>query len=188
MPQANDVVAALSYPASWAPRSIGPSTWAHACGCAWASAWLDLRDRAWWSERQVKDSDFWRREVTYRDRRGIARVTHRPDLGVRVDGKPAAVEVELQRKPRARLPGILQMYADLTDNDEAPLAGVLYITGNQDIASLVGRVATDARLDRSRLTMRPLVTVIEQTREAAQTRRSTQSRGTVSATVSIGVA
>jgi hypothetical protein len=75
------------------------------------------------------------------------------------------------------------MHADLTDNDEAPLAGVL-----QDIASLVGRVATDARLDRSRLTMRPLVTVIEQTREAAQTRRSTQSRGTVSATVSIGVA
>jgi hypothetical protein len=176
------------YPASWAPRSIVPSTWAHACGCAWASAWLELRDRAWWSERQIKDSDFWRREVTYRDQRGTARVTHRPDLGVRVAGKPAVVEVEPQRKPRARLPGILQMYADLTNNDEAPLAGVLYITGNQHIASLVGRVATDARLDRSRLTMRPLVTVIEQTREAAHTRRSTQSRGTVSATVSIGVA
>jgi hypothetical protein len=176
------------YPASWAPRSIGPSTWAHACGCAWASAWLELRDRAWWSERQVKDSDFWRREVTYRDRRGTARVTHRPDLGVRVDGRPAAVEVELHRKPRARLLGILQMYADLTDGADAPLAGVLYITGNEDIASLVGRVARDAGLNRPRLTMRPLGTVIQQTREAAQARRATDSRGSASTTISIGVA
>ncbi len=76
------------YLASWAPRSIGPSTWAHACGCAWASAWLELRGRAWWSERQVKDSDFWRREATYRDRRGTARVTHRPDLGFASTASP----------------------------------------------------------------------------------------------------
>jgi hypothetical protein len=113
------------YPAAWAPRSVGPSTSAHACGCAWAGAWLELRDRSWWSEREVRDSDFWRRQVTYQDHRGTARVTHRPDLGVRVDGKPAAVEVELQRKPRPRLLGILEMYSGLTDGQDAPLAGVL---------------------------------------------------------------
>ncbi|HEY5198707.1 MAG TPA: hypothetical protein VIJ51_16930 [Solirubrobacteraceae bacterium] len=167
------------YPGSWAPRSIGPSNWAHACGCAWASAWLELRDRAWWSERQVKDSDFWRREVTYRDRRGTARVTHRPDLGVRVDGKPAAVEVELQRKPRARLLGILQMYAELTQGEDGPLAGVLYITGNDDIAGLLGRVAKDARLDRPRLTVRPLGVIVEQAREAARTRHAIRDRSDV---------
>ncbi len=172
------------YPATWAPRSMGPSSWAHACGCAWAGAWLELRGRAWWSERQVRDSDFWRGEVSYRDRRGTARVTHRPDLGVRVDGKPAAVEVELQRKPRARLLGILEMYAQLTSGEDAPLAGVLYITANQDIAGLVERVARDAGLDRPRLTQRPLGMIIEQTRTAAETRH--RGRGHTRVATSIG--
>jgi len=63
------------------------------------------------------------------------------------------------------------MYAELTQGEDAPLAGVLYITGNDDIAGLLGRVARDARLDRPPLTLRPLGTIIEQTREAAPTRR-----------------
>ncbi|MCA1680404.1 MAG: hypothetical protein LC777_16355 [Actinobacteria bacterium] len=83
------------YAASRAPRSLAPTTWAHASACAWVSAWLTLRLRtrwagdpemAWWSERDVLGDRFWRREVRYQDRRGSVRVTHRPDLG----GSPAA--------------------------------------------------------------------------------------------------
>lgn len=82
------------YPASRAPRSITPTTWAHTSACAWACAWLEVRGRAWWSERDIAGEDFWRYNVVYRDHRGLARVTHRPDLGVDMPDGPIAVEVE----------------------------------------------------------------------------------------------
>ena len=37
------------YRASWAPRSLGPATWAHTCWCAWTSAWLQLRGQTLWA-------------------------------------------------------------------------------------------------------------------------------------------
>ena len=110
--------ARAGYPASWAPRSVAPSTWAHASACAWVSAWLQLRGHHWWSEREIAEDAFWRRDVRYRDRRGTARVSHRPDLGLQIAGRPAAIEVELQRKTCARLIGILSMYAEHSDADD----------------------------------------------------------------------
>ena len=70
--------ARAGYPASWALRSVAPSTWAHVSACAWVSAWLRLRGHRWWSERELAQDAFWRRDVRYQDRRGTARVPHRP--------------------------------------------------------------------------------------------------------------
>jgi hypothetical protein len=146
---------------------VAPSTWAHASACAWASAWLQLRGHHWWSEREILEDAFWRRDVRYRDRRGTARITHRPDLGLQVAGRPAAIEVELQRKTRRRLIGILSMYAEHSDGDNAPLYGVLYICGPADVADAVKRAAIDAGLHAPALSFRTLREVVEQTRAAA---------------------
>ena len=129
------------YPASRAPQSITPTTWAHTSACAWVSAWLQVRGRVWHSEREIAEDDFWRFPVHYQDRRGTARVTHRPDLAAQIGSGPVAIEVELQRKTQARLYGILSMYADMTDGDKAPLAGVIYVTGNADVDNIVRRTA-----------------------------------------------
>lgn len=170
--------ARAGYPASWALRSVAPSTWAHASACAWVSAWLQLRGHHWWSEREILEDEFWRRDVRYRDRRGTARITHRPDLGLQIAGRPAAIEVELQRKTRARLIGTLGMYAEHSDGDDAPLYGVLYVCDRADVADAVKRAAVDAGLRAPALSFRTLRDVVEQTRAAAP-RRETASRDTV---------
>lgn len=60
------------YPASRKPRTVTPTTWAHASACAWASAWLEVRGRAWWSEREIADDPYFRYDVRYNDHRGYA--------------------------------------------------------------------------------------------------------------------
>ena len=164
------------YPANRAPRSLAPTTWAHSSACAWVSAWLALRlqtrwaadpQMAWWSDRDVLGDRFWRREVRYQDRRGSVRVMHRPDLGVRIAGRAVPVEVELQRKVRARLLGILSMYAQLSSGQDAPYGGVIYVTASDDVSGAVRSVAADAGLRAPQLSVRALAEVIEQTRAAA---------------------
>jgi hypothetical protein len=162
--------ARAGYPPSWALRSVAPSTWAHASACAWVSAWLQLRRHRWWSERQIAEDAFWRRDVRYRDRRGTARVTHRPDLGLQIAGRPAAIEVELQRKTRARLIGILSMYAEYSDGQDAPLYGVLYVCDRDDVADAVKRAAIDAGLRAPAVSFRTLHGVVEQARSAGRSR------------------
>jgi len=161
------------YQASRALRSVAPTTWAHLCACAWTSAWLELRLRTkhrdqpgmgWWGERQIAEDDFWRRNISYRDRRGTVRITHRPDLAVRIASGPIPVEVELQRKVRARLVGILGMYAELSDDEDSPFVGVIYIAGSSDIAENVTRVAADVGLCQPRLSVRSLEGIVQQTR------------------------
>jgi len=176
------------YPATRALRSIAPMSWAHACGCAWVSAWLDLRlatrwaagDQAglgWWSERDVAGDGFWRREVRHNEyQRGTVRVSHRPDLGLRFGGRPVPVEVELKRKTRARLRGILAMYHDLSCGEDAPFGGVLYVTANADIAENLRRAAGDVGLREPLISFRALTDVIEQTRAAADQRAADQGR------------
>jgi hypothetical protein len=152
-------------------RSLGPHAWAHASGCAWVSAWLDLRGRAWVSEREVLEDDLWSYQLRYRDHRGTARVTHRPDLIVQMRSGPMAIEVELQRKAPVRLRGILGMYAELTE-DDGPLAGVIYICDRADVTELVTRCARDSGLLAPALSMRSFRTVLEQTRDAAAAAKS----------------
>jgi len=60
----------------------------------------------------------------------------------------------------------------MTDGEEAPLAGVIYITGNADIDRLVRRLAVHADLTAPKLSFRTLE-VIAQTREAARAPRET---------------
>jgi hypothetical protein len=147
-------------------RPLAPHAWAHACGCAWASAWLELRGRAWVSEREVLEDDLWSYQLRYRDHRGTVRVSHRPDLIVAMRSGPIAIEVELQRKAPIRLRGILAMYAELTEPD-GPLAGVIYITDRPDVSELVARCARDSGLASPALSMRSFATVLEQTHAAA---------------------
>lgn len=160
------------YPASWAPRSVAPSMWAHASACAWVSAWLRLRGHRWWSEREIAQDAFWRRDVRYRDRRGTARVTHRPDLALQIAGRPAAIEVELQRKTRARLIGILSMYAELSDGDDAALYGVLYVCDRDDVADAVKRAAIEAGLYAPAISFRMLHEIVEQARATGRSREA----------------
>src|ERR1044072_1632774 len=132
-------------PASKARLAVAPTTWAHHCACAWVSAWLEVRGHAWWSEREIAEDEGWRYDVNYQDRRGTVRVTHRPDLGVQIAPGPVAIEVELQRKVRARLVGILRMYEEQT-NDDGTLAGVVYVCDPNDVSGAVLRAAYAAWL------------------------------------------
>lgn len=172
----------VGYRAARALRSIAPTTWAHTSGCAWTAAWLVIRLRElresspqipaeaieWWGERDIFGDDFWRREVRFKDQRGVSRVTHRPDLGVRLGGLPLPVEVELQRKSRARLRGILGMYEQLaTNSDSARFGGVIYVTATPDIADGIRRAAADVGLTEPLLTLRPYTEIVAQTRIAA---------------------
>jgi len=159
------------YPAGYALRSVAPTTWAHTSACAWTGAWLALRGRAWWSERELLHDDAWRYALRYKDRRGNVQVSHRPDLGVQITAGAVAIEVELQPKLRARLEGILRMYAELCDGSDAPLAGVIYVTAREEIAALVDAAAHDADLGAPALSFRSLDTVKQQTRAAALERR-----------------
>jgi len=167
----------VGYPASWAPRSLGPSTWAHACGCAWTSAWLDLRlqtrwaaepDKRWWSEGEILHGAGWRHRITYQDHRGTARVTHRPDLAVLIAGRLVPIEVEVQRRPRARLLRILRMYAELSSDTQPTYAGVIYVATNENIAYRLHDVAVKAGLGAPLFGLRALVDVREQARGAAR--------------------
>lgn len=59
----------------------------------------------------------------------------------------------------------------MADGDEAPLAGVIYITGSDDIDRLVRRLAVHADLTSPKLSFRTLHQVVAQTREAARAQR-----------------
>lgn len=167
----------VGYPASWAPRSLGPSTWAHACGCAWTSAWLFLRlrtrwaaepDKRWWSEREILHGAGWRHRIVYQDHRGTARVSHRPDLAVLIAGRLVPIEVEVQRRPRARLLRILRMYAELSTGTQPTYGGVIYVAANDNIAYRLHDIAVKAGLSASLLGVRALDDVHEQTRAASR--------------------
>lgn len=163
-------------PASRAPRSISPATSAHTCACAWAAAWLEVRGRAWLSEPEIVDDDLWRYQLRYQDHRGTARTTHRPDLGVLTGSGPVAIEVELQRKTLGRLLEILQMYAELTE-DDGPLAGVVYITSRKDVADLVSRAADAAWIRDRMLSFRTYEQIVQQTRDGARSHGSRSRAG-----------
>lgn len=126
-----------------APRSVAPTTWAHAVATAWVAAWCELHGRQWVSEREIRRDPSWDGQVQYKDRGGAQRrVRHRPDLGTTTnDGRTVAIEVELQPKSAQRLRGILGMYGRRIDDGQ--LAGLLYITKTPAIATTV-RTAADA--------------------------------------------
>ncbi len=160
----------VSLPAGRAVRSLAPTNWAHASACAWTSAWLHLRRPVWWGEREIAEDAGWEAEVRYKDHRGPVRVGHYPDLAVAIAAGPVAIEVELQPKIQPRLVGILRMYADLTGDADPPLAGVIYVTPNDQIAGGIRRAAEKADLDAPKLSFRSLADIVTQARDAAAAR------------------
>jgi hypothetical protein len=160
----------VSLPPGRALRSIAPTHWAHASACAWTSAWLHLRRPVWWGEREIAEDVGWEAEVRYKDYRGPVRVGHYPDLAVAIAAGPVAIEVELQPKIQARLVGILGMYADLTGDADPALAGVIYVTPNDQIAGGIRRAAEKADLDAPQLSFRSLADIVAQARDAAAAR------------------
>ena len=163
-----DGCATAGYPRTFALRGLGPTNWHRAVVGAWVCAWLHVRGREYLGGRQIGDDlDFWERQVTYRDHRGTAHVAHRPDLGLWWGEKPAAIELELVGHiPRPRLLGILRMYAELTEED-GPLAFVLYVTTNPNVAERVQSVAEKAHLYQGKIIFRPFDLIVEQAREHA---------------------
>jgi hypothetical protein len=97
------------------------------------------------------------------------RITHRPDLGVHTAAGAVAIEVELQRKAATRLRAICGTYAQLTDDDDAPLGGVIYVCDRDDVADRVGAAAQLVGLQAPLLSLRTLHDVVAQTRAAART-------------------
>ena len=59
------------------------------------------------------------------------------------------------------------MYAQLTEDADAPLAGVIYITDRDDVRKLIARIAATVGLAPATLDVRTLQDVIAQTRAAA---------------------
>ena len=131
------------------------------------SAWLQVRGRSWWSEREIAEDMFWLFDVRYSDHRGTARITHRPDLAVETTAGPVAIEVELRRKPRARLLGILRMYADSIDGDDAPLAGSCTSATAPTSQTPLGGPPKAAWLEAPALSFRTMDEVVGQARAAA---------------------
>ena len=89
---------------------------------------------------------------------------------------PPLMAAQLQRKTRVRLTGILSMYAEHSDADDAPLYGVLYVCDRADVADAVRRAAIDVGLHAPALSFRTLQDVVEQTRAAARTREAAAGR------------
>jgi hypothetical protein len=86
-----------------------PTWWAHLEGCAWVAAWLTARGRGLVGPRELLAEETWRGELD-----GISgrRTAHRPDvIGVVPGQRPAAIEVELQRKSKTRLRAILTLHS-----------------------------------------------------------------------------
>ncbi len=115
--------------------------------------------------RELALDDAWRSRVTYQDPAGGTRsVWHRPDLGTHVAGQAVAIEVELHRKSRARLHGILGMWANRTRGVPQTMGSVVYVAGNQDVANLLRSIAEAVGLTDDVFEVVPLQTVIHQTR------------------------
>lgn len=172
--------------AAAAPRGVAPTTWAHVVACAWTAAWFNVRGRDWLSSREIGTDEVWRGEVVYQDGYGRKqRQRHRPDLATFIRGdasRGVAVEVELQRKSNARLRGILAMYAARTTAPDAPLAGVVYVTGPANVTKAVRAAAAASGVGEhpddpdGKLRVLELAAVISETREVAgQTRASLRS-------------
>lgn len=80
---------------------------------------------------------------------------------------PVAIEVELQRKVRARLVGSLRMCEEQTQ-DDGTLARVIYVCDRADVADAVKCAADDVWLQAPALSFRTLDVVVGQTVTAAR--------------------
>jgi hypothetical protein len=136
-----------------------PTWWAHLAGCAWAAAWLTARGREMLAPRELLLDDGWSGELSVGPGR---RVVHRPDLvGVVPGRRPAAIEVELARKSKARLRAILGLHARWIATGRS--GACVYVCGDAAIRELVLSQAAQAglRLEDGGLRVELLETIKE---------------------------
>ena len=89
---------------SAAGAGAGADLVGHLAACAWVAAWLTAREREMLGPRELLVIRLWRGELLGLP--GPRELVHRPDLvGIVPGRRPAAVEVELRRKSKARLAG-----------------------------------------------------------------------------------
>ena len=136
-----------------------PTWWAHLAGCAWVAAWLTARGREMLAPRELLLDDAWSGELSAGPGR---RVVHRPDLvGVVPGRRPAAIEVELARKSKARLRAILGLHARWIAAGRS--GACVYVCGDDAIRELVVSQAALAglRLEDGGLRVELLETIKE---------------------------
>ena len=138
---------------------------AHARAVSWLAALVTLRGRAWVSDREMRELPDWRVPVIWADSRG----THRPDLGVGVDGRRVAVEVELSYKAPRRLRAILAGYESEISADRLS-GGVLYVSDRPEVLVTVTQAARRVGLPPERFRTRTLEDVQSEVRALAAER------------------
>lgn len=162
--------AAMDLPFAAAPS---PTWWAHHAGCAWTAAWLSVRGRAMLGPRELASKPGWHGALT--DLPGPRRVMHTPDLVGTVPGhRPAAIEVELKRKTKARLRAILALHARWIAIGQS--GACVYVCANTDIRELVVNDAAQAGLTQDAGTLR--VEMLDTIKQLAAQPRPSVLRGT----------
>jgi hypothetical protein len=124
-------IAGVDAPPSPAPA---PIWWDHMAASAWVAAWLTVRGRDLVGPRELIADHSWQGEVKAAP--GSRRLVHTPDLvGIVPGRRPAAIEVELTRKSKARLRAILGLYSRWIASGK--LGACVYVCGNEDVRKLV---------------------------------------------------
>ena len=130
----------------------------HSQAVSWVAALLQLRGRAWVSDREARSRPSWQVPVMWPASRGM----HRPDLGASIDGARVAIEVERTQKRARRLRAILAGYEHTIATGE--LSGVLYVYEHPAVGRLVRREAAAVGLAEPHIRVRELAHVIADAR------------------------
>ena len=163
------------------PASTPAQTvWAHDSGCAWAAAWLTLRDREFLGQREMLSRPDWSGQLHWRDRNSDKRSSHRPDLIGWANSRATLIEVELTGKSRGRLDAILKMYSPWVCGPE--VRALMYICSDHVEMRRIERAARRVGMSRGDLRLELLDTIKEQTIAAYQQQRGRQPAPAIAGT------
>lgn len=143
---------------------------AHARAVSWMAALMTLRGRSWVSDREARHRSDWLVPVVWSGTQG----THRPDLGVEVEGARVAIEVELSYKAPKRLRAILAGYESEIDGGSLT-GGLVYVSDRPDISASVDRARREAGIPDDRFRSRALSEVRREALERARAIASPES-------------
>lgn len=150
-----------------------PIWWDHHDASAWVAAWLSVRGRGLIGPRELIADESWQGEVQASP--GARRLIHTPDLvGVVPGRRPAAIEVELARKSKARLRAILGLHSRWIASGKT--GACVYICGNVEVHKLVIAQAEHVGLRVSDGSLR--VEMLETVKQVVRKESSAVPRGT----------
>jgi DNA-binding transcriptional ArsR family regulator len=134
----------------------------HGRAVSWVAASAEVRGWRWLGPGELRGESGWRVK-----RDDGAR--HCPDLGLVIEERRTAVEVELHRKAPQRVRAILRGYRGLIDRGQ--LHAVSYVTDRPDVTRLIRREADAAGLNGV-LRVGSLGTIVTRTRERAEANKA----------------